>query len=142
MFALTLTYPTEYPEDPEACKRNLKALYKRLRRRFGDFAAFWRMGIQKRGAWHFHLLLFMPSAPELSKNLRRCVSLFWYNICGKVGKGHLLAGTRVEEIRAWRETASYAERYMAKEEEFPEGVQTGRIWESGTRICSPSNGRR
>ena len=31
-------------------------------------------------------------------------------------------------MRRWREVTSYVERYMAKPEEFPEGLQTGRIW--------------
>src|SRR5918993_3037296 len=56
---VTLTYPGEYPQDPVVCKRHLKALRKRLQREYGTFAAFWRMGIQQRGAWHFHLLLFV-----------------------------------------------------------------------------------
>src|SRR5919107_1551534 len=53
LISITLTYPHEYPEDPELCKKHLKALRKRLQRKFGTFTAFWRMGIQKRGAWHF-----------------------------------------------------------------------------------------
>jgi hypothetical protein len=40
VFSITLTYPQKYPEDPELCKRHLKALYKRIKRRFGDFAGF------------------------------------------------------------------------------------------------------
>src|SRR5829696_8199810 len=56
---VTLTYPHEWPEEPELCKRHLKSLRKRLQREYGTFTAFWRMGIQKRGAWHFHLLLFV-----------------------------------------------------------------------------------
>jgi hypothetical protein len=128
VFSLTLTYPNEYPEDPEVCKRHLNALYKRLKRRFGDFAGFWRMGIQKRGAWHFHLLLFMPSSPRLLANLRTLSSSSWYEVCGEVSEGHLLAGTRVEEVRTWRRATSCVEKYMAKEEEFPERLETGRIW--------------
>ena len=50
LISITLTYPHEYPEDPELCKRHLKALRKRLQREYGSFAAFWRLGIQKRGA--------------------------------------------------------------------------------------------
>ena len=57
LISITLTYPHEYPEDPEVCKNHLKALRRRLQRKFGEFAGFWRMGIQNRGAWHFHLLL-------------------------------------------------------------------------------------
>ena len=49
MIFVTLTYPKQYPEDPELCKRHLKALRKRLQREYGPFAAFWRLGIQQRG---------------------------------------------------------------------------------------------
>jgi hypothetical protein len=86
------------------------------------------MGIQKRGAWHFHLLLFMgPSIGPVSE-LRRFVSSSWYEVTGKVSEGHLRAGTRVEAVKKWKEATSYVERYLAKPEEFPEGLQTGRIW--------------
>jgi hypothetical protein len=128
MIFVTLTYPKQYPEDPELCKRHLKALRKRLQREFGTFAAFWRMGIQKRGAWHFHLLLFVGPSVGSVDDLRRFISSSWYEVTGKVSEGHLRAGTRVVAVRRWREVTSYVERYMAKPEEFPEGLQTGRIW--------------
>jgi hypothetical protein len=128
MIFVTLTYPHEYPEDPEVCKNHLKALRRRLQRKFGEFAGFWRMGIQKRGAWHFHLLLFVGSSLGSIGELRRFISSSWYEVTGKVSGGHLRTGTRVEHVRRWREVTSYVERYMAKPEEFPEGLQTGRIW--------------
>jgi hypothetical protein len=138
---VTLTYPHEYPDDPQACKGHLKAFHKRLWRRYGPFAAFWRMGIQRRGAWHFHLLLFVgPSFGSIAK-LRHFISSSWYEITGKVSEGHLRAGTRVEAAKRWRQATSYVERYLAKPEEFPEGLPTGRIWGYGTRISSPSGGR-
>ncbi len=31
-------------------------------------------------------------------------------------------------MKRWKEATSYVERYMAREEEFPEGFRTGRIW--------------
>jgi hypothetical protein len=133
---VTLTYPTDYPEDPEVCKKHLQALFKRFKRKYGDFAMFWRMGIQKRRAWHFHLLLFVaPSTGSTGstfigslKEIRRFIASSWYEVCGEISEGHLLYGTRVEQIRTWRKATSYAEKYMAKEEEFPEGIETGRIW--------------
>jgi hypothetical protein len=125
---VTLTYPGEYPEYPELCKRHLKALRKRLERRYKSFAAFWRLGVQRRGALHFHLLLFMGPSIGPVRELRRFISSSWYEVTGKVSEGHLHAGTRVETIRKWKQATSYAERYMAKPEEFPEGLQTGRIW--------------
>jgi len=128
MIFVTLTYPKQYPEDPELCKRHLKALRKRLQRSYGSFAAFWRMGIQRRGAWHFHLLLFVGASIGSVRELRRFISSSWYEVTGKISEGHLRAGTRVEAVKKWKEATSYVERYMAKPEEFPEGLQTGRIW--------------
>jgi hypothetical protein len=128
MIFVTLTYPNHYPEDPERCKRHLKALRKRLQREFEPFAAFWRLGIQRRGAWHFHLLLFVGLSIGPVRELRRFISSSWYEVTGKVSEGHLRTGTRVETIRKWKKATSYVERYMAKPEEFPEGLQTGRIW--------------
>jgi hypothetical protein len=125
---MTLTYPHDYPKDPETCKGHLKAFRKRLERRYGPFAAFWRMGIQRRGAFHFHLLLFLPPSCGSVTELRHLVSSSWYEICGKISEGHLHAGTYVEAVRNWRKATSYAERYLAREEDFPEGMQTGRIW--------------
>src|SRR5215203_2980498 len=125
---VTLTYPGEYPQDPELCKGHLKAFRKRLQREFGSFAAFWRLGIQKRGAWHFHLLLFVGPSVRSVGELRRFISSSWYEVTGKVSEGHLRTGTRVEAVKRWKEATSYVERYMAKPEEFPEGLQTGRIW--------------
>jgi hypothetical protein len=125
---VTLTYPGEYPEDPELCKRHLKAFRKRLQREYKPFAAFWRLGIQKRGAWHVHLLLFVGTLFGTVGELRRFISSSWYEVTGKVSEGHLHAGTRVVAVKRWREATSYVERYMAKPEEFPEGLQTGRIW--------------
>ena len=52
----------------------------------------------------------------------------WYRVCGEVSEGHLLAGTRVEEVRNWKSAMSYVEKYVAKSEQFPEGVETGRMW--------------
>ena len=128
LICVTLTYPHEYPEDPEVCKNHLKALRKRLQRKCGDFAGFWRLGIQRRGAFHFHMLLFVPPSFMSVRELRSFVSQSWYEICGEISEGHLLAGTRVEEIRTWRKATSYAEKYLAREEQFPQDLETGRIW--------------
>jgi hypothetical protein len=96
--------------------------------RYGQFAAFWRMGIQERGAFHFHLLLFVPLSFGSVREVRRFVSSSWYEVCGEISEGHLHTGTRVEEVRSWRKATSYAEKYLAKKEDFPEGSETGRIW--------------
>jgi hypothetical protein len=125
---VTLTYPGEWPGGIEVCKSHLKAFRKRLQREYGSFAAFWRLGIQQRGAWHFHLLLFVGSSVGSIGELRRFISSSWYEVTGKISEGHLCAGTRVEAVKRWKQATSYVECYMAKPEDFPEGLQTGRIW--------------
>jgi hypothetical protein len=134
---VTLTYPGEYPQNPARCKGHLKALHKRLQRMYGPFAAFWRMGIQRRAAWHFHLLLFVGPSFGTVNELRRFISSSWYEVTGKVSEGHLRAGTSVEAVKKWKHATSYVERYMAKPEEFPEGLQTGRIWGVWNRKLLP-----
>jgi hypothetical protein len=123
-----MSNPHEYPEDPKLCKRHLEALRKRLERAHGAFSAFWRLGIQRRGAWHFHLLLFVPPSFGSAGELRDFVVSSWYEICGELSEGHLQAGRHVQEVRKWRSVTSYMEKYVARPEQFPEGVQTGRVW--------------
>ncbi len=136
IYYLTLTYADIWPEDPQICKRHLEALRKRLQRKFGNFSGFWRLGVQRRGAWHLHLLLFVfPSFGPLSE-LRQFVASCWYEICGRVSEGHLLAGTNVQEIRTWK-SVGYVGRYMARPERFPEGANLGRVWGTWNKHLLP-----
>jgi hypothetical protein len=84
---VTLTYPHECPDEPELCKRHLKAFRKRLQREYKSLAAFWRLSIQKRGAWHFHLLLFVGPSFGPIDELRRFISSSSYEVTGKVSEG-------------------------------------------------------
>jgi hypothetical protein len=86
------------------------------------------MGIQKRGVWHFHLLLFVPPSFGSVVDLRDFIASSWHDLCGKLCEGHLLAGTHAQEIRKWSRATSYMEKYVAKPEVFPERVETGRVW--------------
>ena len=74
------------------------------------------------------MLLFVGQSVGLTGELRRFISSAWYEVTGKVSEGHLRAGTHVVAVKRWKQATSYVERYMAKPEEFPEGLQTGRIW--------------
>jgi hypothetical protein len=127
VFFASLTYPETWPEDPRVCKEHLESFLNRLMVEFGAFPVIWRLGIQARGAWHFHLILFLPLSFGSLKELRQFVASSWYEACGKLSEGHLLAGTNVEEIRT-RKSFDYVGRYLARKEQFPEGVQTGKVW--------------
>ncbi len=125
-FFVTLTYGEVWPEGFAACKAHLKALRKRIVRRFGRFAAFWRWGVQRRGAWHVHLLIYAPPSFCKLKELRSFIACAWREVIGEVPDEHHSAGTCVGQLRTWK-AMDRVGRYIAKEEEFPEGV-TGRTW--------------
>jgi hypothetical protein len=74
------------------------------------------------------LLLFVEPSIGSIGELRRFISSSWYEVTGKVSEGHLRAGTSVEAVKKWKQATSYVERYMAREEQFPAGLQTERIW--------------
>jgi hypothetical protein len=88
------------------------------------------------------LLLFVGPSIGSVGELRRFISSSWYEVTGKVSEGHLRTGTRVEAVKRWKQATSYVERYMAKPEEFPEGLETGRIWGIWNEELLPSSGRR
>jgi hypothetical protein len=73
--------------------------------------------------------LLPRSAYKSPEGIRSFIaSSCWYEICGRSSEGHLQAGTHVQEIRKWSSATSYMEKYVAKAETFPEGLQTGRVW--------------
>ena len=74
------------------------------------------------------MLLFVPPSFGSLKELRKFIASSWFEICGELHEGHLQAGTWVEEVKSWRKATSYMERYVAKPEQFPDGIETGRIW--------------
>lgn len=121
---LTLTYPGEFSLDPAVWKRDLDVFLKRLRRAYPDAAVVWKLEPQKRGAPHYHLLVFgVEHIPRMW--LRQA----WYEVVGSGDPAHLAAGTRVERVKTWRGVMAYAAKYLGKVEaitDWPEYV--GRWW--------------
>jgi hypothetical protein len=121
---VTLTYPGEWSDDGRVWKRDLKAWWKRLRRRWPGASAVWRLEFQRRGAPHYHLLLFgVPSLPV------KWLARSWYEVVGSGDERHLLAGTQVQRVKSWRGVAAYASKYMAKVGGGPAvALDVGRVW--------------
>lgn len=118
---IDLTYPSAWPQDETVWKRDLDAFFKRLRRRWPNAAAIWRLEFQKRGAPHFHLLLF-----GVQRVPKAWLSSSWYQVVGSGDPRHLEAGTRVRRVRSWRGVVSYVTKGMARE--HPADRDTGRMW--------------
>ncbi len=120
---VTLTYPGAWSDDAASWKRDLEVWLNRLRRRAPEASAVWRLEFQRRGAPHFHLLVF--GVAELPKDW---VARSWFEVVGSRDMAHLAAGTRVERVRSWRGVMSYAAKYMGKRGSAPSGEPVGRFW--------------
>lgn len=103
---VSLTYPAEFP-DCGVARRHLRALLKRLGRRFPRLSVVWRLELQRRGAPHFHLLVW--GVKFLSVGLLRAL---WAGVIGYVGSARLQLD--VSKLRSWRGLLSYVAKYMGK----------------------------
>jgi len=120
---LTLTYPKVFPTDRVTTKRHLDSWLKRLRRVYPKCAVIWKLEYQRRGAPHFHILLFHVKWVD-----RRLLSRTWYEVVNSRDERHLKAGTRIEFIRSWRGVMHYASKYVGKVVALPAGADPGRFW--------------
>ena len=122
---VTLTYPSEWPGDPERWKRDLDAFGKWLCRFAPGIGAIWKLEPQQRGAPHFHLLVW--GVPFLPCGV---VAQRWYEIVGSSDPMHLVAGTSIERVRSARGVRRYASKsYMGKEFVMPPGWEhVGKFW--------------
>lgn len=118
---VTLTYPNDFPSDFKTYKRHLDTWSKRLARRYPDVFFIWRLEFQKRGAPHYHLLVF--GADRICKDW---LSESWYEVVGSGDEKHLKAGTRVERVRGWKKAWSYCGKYLGKVD-VGHG-ENGRMW--------------
>lgn len=109
---VTLTYPAEFPQDGGEYKKHLRRFRARMERKYPKIRVLWRLEFQKRGAPHFHLLLF--DAPFLCKY---CLSYDWYKSVGSGDRRHLRRGTNIKGVASRGENGkiiSYVAKYAAK----------------------------
>lgn len=115
---ITLTYPAVWSADPARWKRDLDVLGKRLVAEFPRVAFIWKLEYQKRGAPHYHLLLFGVRYVD-----HKWLAQQWYEVVDSGDEKHLQAGTEVRPIEGWRGVLSYAAKYLTKA-----GLPVGMTW--------------
>lgn len=121
---VTLTYPSQWPDDWAKWKRHLDTFVKRVLRRWPRGAMIWRLEFQKRGAPHFHLVVFgVPFVPH------RWVARAWFEIVDSGQPEHLEAGTEVRRCRNDKMAQYYISKYVGKEDDSEQGKNCcGRVW--------------
>jgi hypothetical protein len=132
----TLTYPNEYILDPEKWKNHLHAWSKRLERAFGlDIGGYvWRIEFQKRGAPHYHLLIWHKGIKE--RVFRAWCLRSWYEVVASGDRKHLKHGAHVKQLDSRKAVRNYVSKYLGKvvpassneEGERVELLEWGRNW--------------
>lgn len=127
---VTLTYPDEFPIEFEQFKRDLHNFFRSFFRRFPDAGFIWKLEFQKRGAAHYHMLLWGVEV----ETARAVIPSIWFKVAGNGDKRHLLwhegklrnTSHCVSVPRSWQGVKSYVSKYMAKVDERTE--RSGRFW--------------
>lgn len=139
---MTLTYPERFPNVEEA-KRDIKVFLQRLERKYPGAGYIWKLEPQKRGAPHYHLLVWGCK----TDNLLVWTVNTWFEIAGQGDIRHklfhfgALMGSKpcVQKVNSFKGVWSYASKYIGKTFEVAEwGNQwTGRFWGIGSRNNIP-----
>ena len=143
---VTLTYSAQFP-DPKTSKQHLDTLDKRIGRAFPNLGFIWKLEPQKRGAPHFHLLVWgeetrtaadaMPAVPEPQTSFCEWLPRAWFEIAGQGDENHLLwhmgllgSGNThsVQRVNSFRGVWAYAAKYLGKTFEIPGWEAAGRFW--------------
>lgn len=136
---VTLTYPKEFPLESAEWKRHFDKWCKRLHRRYPDAGFIWRLEPQRRGAPHFHCLVY--GAGCSGADFRSWAAASWYECVASGDHLHLVHGVHVRLCDNVRQVRSYVGKYLAKVQAPPvqvdeDGVivqsvnwnQVGRWW--------------
>lgn len=127
---ITLTYHNSYDIDPRIIKIDFDNFLKRWRRTFPLAKYFWRIELQKRGAPHYHLIVWFPiSEPRPSvKTMLVSLNLIWtkYNNCNCQ---HCKSNSvRVSVVDDFRKAVYYVNKYLAKSQKNAAPEFLGRLW--------------
>jgi hypothetical protein len=112
---VTLTYPAEFPTEAAEIKAHFAAMVKRLKRSLPGISGYAKVEPQKRGAPHWHLLLFGERFSRAKvEALRRWMAKGWYEVVGSGDPKHFRAGTQVKVPTTVNGTMAYLCKYLGK----------------------------
>jgi len=153
VFLLTLTYPGSWQpvaqqgysltpqtegvknghlHDLQIEKTHLDRFIKRLKRRWPGVAYIWRLEVMKRGAPHYHLLVW--NIPVGRKKLIRWLTAAWAMIAHADDQYRGAYATRVDKVHNWRHSMYYISKYVGKLSDETDNLRWGRRWGYGGEI--------
>lgn len=142
-YFVTLTYGEHFPTDPVEWKNHLRRFTQRMKRKYVGFGAFWKLEPQKRGAPHFHMLVWGFTGFDMA--ILQNVVETWFSIVGegdwKVREFHygLYSGSKpcISRCKSWRAVMGYVSKYMGKTVDCEGWDSPGRFWGVVHDDCIP-----
>ncbi len=126
---VTLTYPADCPapEDHAVYKGHLHTFQIYLRRKWPACSGIWKLEFQKRGAAHYHLMLYGLHGVELEV-VRAWVRTTWYRLAHNGDKHLGMRATQVDPIKSVGGAVYYLIKYLSKDDQTMPGNFSGRYW--------------
>tara|TARA_B110000438_G_scaffold63777_1_gene64300 strand:+ start:2547 stop:3548 length:1002 start_codon:yes stop_codon:yes gene_type:complete len=123
-FFVTLTV-RDWKDDYKLWKKWLNNTLVGLRYHFPSVSGIWRLEFQKRGAPHFHLILF-PKDNSPIEEIRDVLTKYWTKSISDVT--YKKRKVQVEKVRDIRKSNFYLAVYSSKDAQDRKDIPTGRLW--------------
>ena len=146
---VTLTYPDEFPMDWKAWKSDLEKYRRALLRRYPNAEGIWRLELQRRGAPHYHIMLYTHQPEKIAK-FKRWNDKTWARIAHAHDKYGGKYACNVSPVWSRGQAIAYLGKYCGKVGKAPAdddgviltpqdmGESTGRQWGTiGKLDCRP-----
>jgi len=127
---VSLTYHHGHQNDSRSTKSHFHNFLVQLRNYDPGVQFIWRIENQKRGAPHYHLIIFP------AKNMRYhnkdsytpTIQRIWHNLADPKSRKHKDYGCKVNTINSYREACIYLSKYIAKVPENEDDIIEGKHW--------------
>lgn len=136
----TVTFGKEYPQDPQAIKRLLLSLVKRIDRLTKNTPLIWRMEFQQRGAPHFHFIILLHHQMQyyIKLGLPGKLKRAWGDLTRKINPYSYTMGSDVRQINNNTAVFHYLAKYAGKPSDYSLNISFGRVWGVRNNPCTMS----
>jgi len=127
---ITLTYHYGHENDPHSTKSQLHNFLVQLRQYDPNVQFIWRCELQKRGAPHYHMIIF-PSFSENNGNINDYfakIRFIWHSIADPKSRKHAEYGCKIVSVRSYKEACAYLSKYIAKCSNEEKELEEGKHW--------------
>ena len=121
----SMTYHHNFSLPNKSYVHNLHSFLSSLRSLDKEVEYLWRLEFQRRGAPHFHFIVFPgPSVKKLGteKYMLLCADI-WHRISDPDSKSHELYGFKSTVINSYSKAVAYVSKYVAKVDDLPVRVE-------------------